>query len=239
MKQIFTPMVVATAFLAAASAKAQDWNYSASLYLYAAETETSIGDRSATLSFSDALENLDSTFMGTFSAENGQWGVALDYMMTDIGFNTATPGPLYSGLNTSIKTRILTGYLSYRLSENDRSSTDLLAGARWYDTDTTMTLQAGTLPTNSRTTADDWTDPVIGLRHRFSLNDKWSGTVVADVGGWEDRETWQVLLTADYAFSDKWVGRFGFRHISVSNDGGTNSYSFKQSGPIAGMTYRF
>ena len=238
MKQVVNPLVAA-AFVASSPAHAQDWNYSAALYLFAAETETSIGDRSATLSFSDALENLDATFMGTFTAENGQWGVALDYMMTDIGFNTATPGPAYSGLSTSIKTRILTGYLSYRLHETQTVSTDLLAGARWYDTNTTMTLQAGTSPTNSRNTSDDWTDPVIGLRSRFSLNDKWSGTVVADVGGWEDRETWQVLVTADYAFSDKWVGRFGFRHISVSNDAGTNSYRFKQSGPIAGMTYRF
>ena len=201
MKFLITPMTLAASFCAGTQAQAQDWNYTASLYLFAAETETGIGDRSATLSFSEALENLDGTFMGTFTAENGQWGLTLDYMMTDIAFDNATSGPAYGGLSTSVRTQILTGYLSYQLHETETLRTDLLAGARWYDTNTTLTLQPGTSPGTSRSLSDNWTDPVIGLRTKFSLNDRWSGTAVADFGGWEDRETWQVLLTADYALS--------------------------------------
>ena len=47
--------------LTSAQAEASDWNYSASIYLFAAETKTSTGTPfgtvSAELSFSDALES--------------------------------------------------------------------------------------------------------------------------------------------------------------------------------------
>jgi hypothetical protein len=64
MKLAILPVCGLAALSLAAPAQAQDWDFSASLYLYMAETETSIGNRSSTLSFSDALDNLDGSFMG-------------------------------------------------------------------------------------------------------------------------------------------------------------------------------
>lgn len=61
----------------AASAQQSDWSYEATIYLFMPETETSLGTPmgtlDGTLSFSDALENLDFAFMGAFSATNGRW----------------------------------------------------------------------------------------------------------------------------------------------------------------------
>lgn len=239
MKLTLSPIAIVASFCLCASAQAQEWKYTTSLYLFTAETKTSVGDRSATLSFSDALDNLDTAFMGSFGGSNGQWGFLLDYMLTDISFGNSTPGTAFGGLESSVKTQILTGYLSYRLYETGTVQTDVLAGLRWFDTDTTLTLLPGTNPGNSVGDSDNWTDPVIGVRSQISLAGNWSGTAVADYGGSSDRETWQVLLTADYAFNDNWVGRVGYRHIDVSNDGGLNDYSFEQSGPVFGITYQF
>lgn len=72
MKTVVRSIAVAAALFSGGAAIAQDWNYSASFYVFAAETKTAIGNRSGTLSFSDALDNLDSTFMGSFSADNGR-----------------------------------------------------------------------------------------------------------------------------------------------------------------------
>lgn len=168
--------------------------------------------------------------------DNGQWGFLLDYMMTDIGFSNATAGPTFTELRTSVKTRLVSGYISYKLHESDNARTDLLAGARWYDTETSMTLLPGG---GARRFSDNWIDPIIGVRTQFDLSEKWAGTFAADVGGLDDRETWQVLVTANYAFSDNWVGRIGYRHIKVRNDETANTYSFEQSGPVFGVTYRF
>jgi hypothetical protein len=92
MKLAILPVCGLAALSHAAPAQAQDWDFSASLYLYMAETETSIGNRSSTLSFSDALDNLDDSFMGLIEGNNDQWGFILNYMMTDISFDGSTPG---------------------------------------------------------------------------------------------------------------------------------------------------
>ncbi len=230
MKNCLSGSAITALLLTGSSVQAQEWKYTASVYLFTAETETGIGDRSATLSFSDALENLDTAFMGAFEAHNGRFGFLLDYMLTDISFRK---GPAAATLNASVRTQIVTGYFSYRLYDTGSAKTDLLAGLRWFDTDTTLSL------VNSRSVSDDWTDPVLGVRSQFRFNDNWSGTLVADYGGSDDRETWQILLTADYAFNDRWTGRVGYRHIDVSNDERANSYSFRQSGPVIGVSYNF
>jgi len=97
--------------------------------------------------------------------------------------------------------------------------------------------------TLSRTTSvnENWVDPVVGVRAQFELSEKWSGTVFADYGGFRSgSETWQVLLTADYNINENWVARVGYRHIAVDHDlkNGT-AFSFDQSGPMFGATYRF
>lgn len=238
MKATLTP---AFAFFLAFNSPvvAQDWNYSTTVYLFTAETETNVGSASATLSFKDALENLDTAFMGVFEGNNGQWGFLVDYMLTDLSFDSSTSGAEFDGVEASVKTQILTGYLSYRLYTKETVSTDLLVGARWFDTDTRLKLLPGTSPGATADGSDSWIDPVIGLRSNFALSGNWSGTLVADYGGANDRETWQVLLTADFAFNENWVARLGYRHIDVSNDSFANGYGFTQSGPVVGVTYNF
>lgn len=239
MKFLVTPLAVAASVFVGAQAQAQDWNYTASIYLFMAETKSGIGGQTATLSFSDALENLDMAFMGAFEANNGQWGFLVDYMMTDIGFSDSTPGAVFGDLKASVKTQILTGYVTYRLYDTGSVKTDLLAGARWFDTDTKLRLTAGLAPSESRRTSDSWTDPIIGARTQFVMSDKWSASAAFDYGGINDRETWQVLLTASYAINDNWLATFGFRHIDVSNDKDGRDYTFEQTGPLVGVQYRF
>lgn len=81
---------------------------------------------------------------------------------------------------------------------------------------------------------------MIGVRARVAFSDKWSGTGFLDYGGFRsDSKTWQVLLTADYAINDRWLLRGGYRYISFDHDINGNDFSFHQSGPVIGATYRF
>jgi hypothetical protein len=234
-----TALALSTALFATSAAQAQEWTYNASFYLFAAETDTGFGGREATLSFSDALDNLDVAAMGTFEANNGQWGVIVDYMLTDLSFGNSTPGANFGDLNTSAKTQILTAALSYRLYDTGTFQTDVTAGARWFDTKTTLELTPGLLPGRKTRFSDSWIDPIVGFRTRMEFGGNWSGTAVADVGGLNDRRTWQVVLTANYAINENWQARFGYRYIDIRNDDDDQDYVFKQSGPIFGLTYSF
>ncbi|MEH6836795.1 MULTISPECIES: porin family protein [Falsihalocynthiibacter] len=236
----FVGLVALLASSSTAMAQESDWNYGATIYLFAPETTVSMGDVEGSLDFSDALENLDMAFMGAFEANNGSWGVLADYMLTDLTFSQSTPGPAFSGLSTSLKTQILNGYVTYRAYQTPTVNFDVAAGFRWFDTKTKMTLSAGTAPGRSTSVNDNWTDPVIGARVNFQMSDKWTGMAFADYGGFSsDSTTWQVLLTADYQFNENWVGRLGYRKISVDHKINGSDFKYEQSGPLLGVTYKF
>jgi opacity protein-like surface antigen len=224
----------------ASVAQAENWEFEGNFYLFAAETTTGIGDQETTLSFGDALENLDVAFMAALSASKGRWSFIADYMLTDLSFESGTPGPDYSGAQVSVKTQIFTGVGLYNVHDVGNMKFDVGGGLRWFKTDTTLRLRPGNSPGVSRGEDDDWIDPILAARARFDIAENWTGTAVVDWGGFvDDRETWQVLLTANWEFSENWIARFGYRYISVENDEDGQNYSFEQSGPVVGISYRF
>lgn len=243
--QITASLALALAAASPVASQQSDWNYEATVYLFTAETETGVttpaGTIEGTLSFKDALDNLDVAFMGSFGASNGRWSFLADYMMTDISFGNPTPGGAFSGINTAAKTQVLNAFAAYRVHETPDLSLDLAAGFRWFDTRTTLTALPGILPGRTVVANDNWVDPVIGLRARVRMSDKWSGTAFFDYGGFQsDSESWQALLTADYDLNDNWRLRVGYRYLSVDHVlSNGNDYTFIQSGPIFGASYRF
>lgn len=224
-----------------ALAQDSDWNTTLSLYLFTAETRTGIGATESELSFKDALENLDFAFMGAVAVSNGQWSFLGDYMLTDLSFGQSVQGQAVSTLNSDLKTQIFSGYAAYRVYDDPSVDVDLAAGFRWFQTSTKLTgLDNNGAVVGQRSVEESWVDPVIGVRLRFAIADRWSGTLFADYGGVQsDRETWQVLLTADYHINDSWTARFGYRQISVDNVINGTPFSFDQSGPVVGVSYRF
>ncbi len=226
------------------SAQESEWSYEATIYLFMPETDTSIArprtTLDGTLSFSDALSNLDLAFMAAFAASNGRWSFLADYNYTNLSFGNDTPGPAFSGLDTSTKTQFLSGYVGYRVYEDPSIQVDLAGGFRWFSTETEFTLKPGAAAGRTTSVDSDWTDAVLGARARFVISDRWTGTGFVDYGGFtSDSETWQVLVTADYAINDRWLIRGGYRYISFDHEINGNDFKFSQSGPLIGATYRF
>ena len=244
MKSVVTFLARCLGVLCAANAShalGAEWSYDASIYLFATDTDQTItnsaGTIEGTLSFSDALDNLDFAFMGGFGARNGRWSFISDYQYYDLSFSDATPGPAFSDLNTDLEMRILNGYLAYRVHENKSVQVDIASGFRWFSIDTTMAL----IPDGpSKLVDDDWFDPLVGIRARFPISDQLSGTGSFDYGGFRSgSETWQALLTVDYAMNDSWLLRGGYRYLSIDHDAQNSDFELSQSGLIFGATFRF
>lgn len=225
---------------APAFAQGDDWTFEGNFYLFAAETTTGIGNAEATLSFGDALENLDFAFLTAFSASKGPWTFIADYMLFDLSFESGTPGTDFSEAAASVKTQTFTGTGLYNVHSINRTKFDIGGGFRWFSTETKLDLSAGTSPATSRTEDDSWVDPIVAARVRFDIAENWTGSALIDYGGFiDDRDTWQFLLVANYALNDNWVARFGYRYFNVENDEDGQDYSYEQSGPVIGIAYRF
>lgn len=223
-----------------ASADHDDWSYDATIYLFMPETDISFGPLDGSLSFSDALSNLDLAFMGAFEASNGKWSFLANYNYTDLSFSNSAPVQLTSDIQTSTTAQFLSGYVLRRVAKDRSVQLDVGGGFRWFNTDTKLTLTPGIIRSRSASLDEDWTDAVITARLRFAVSDRWFATGFIDYGGFTgDSKTWQVFLTADYAINERWLLRGGYRHISFENELNGNDFRFKMSGPLIGATYRF
>ncbi len=224
----------------ASFAQSTDWSYRATVYMFAAETKTKIGDVESKLSFSDALENLDVAFMGTFVASNQKWTFVADINHFNLGFSDRGSGILVDKVKTDVKTTLFTGYALYRVFETPGVGVNLGGGFRHFSVDTKLTANGGLLDGRSVSFDDSWTDPVVAMAANVDLSEKWRTTFVADYGSFKnDRKTYQLTWTFDYSFADNWLARFGYRYVKVENNSGNRDFMLKQSGPVLGVTYQF
>jgi hypothetical protein len=203
--------------------------------------ETGFGDFEASPSGGDILSNLDMVFMGAFEAHKGRWGFVKDLLYVDLSESQSTPlGVLFANGEATVKVLAASGYVTYMFSESEAARYELAAGVRYFELDTKLELSAGALPAQTNVLKDDWFDPVIGIRGRWKIADKWSASAFADYGGFRDSsETWQILGTFNYSISDSLEARFGYRHMDISKTVRGADVDVGLSGPIFGITYRF
>jgi len=224
---------------------AEKWEKVISLYGWVPGLDVSIGtgfgDFESSPSGGDILSNLDMVFMGTFEGHKGRWGIVKDMLYVDLSESKSTPlGVLFANGKATVKVLAASGYVTYMFHESRTASYELAAGVRYFELDTKLALSAGTLPARTNVLKSDWFDPVIGIRGRWQIADKWSASAFADYGGFKgSSETWQVLGTFNYSINDNLEARFGYRHMDISKTVRGADVDVGLSGPIFGLTYRF
>jgi opacity protein-like surface antigen len=227
-----------------AVAQESQWTYDLSFNLWlsdtAVSTDTPFGKVDAELSFSDALQDLDFAFMGTFQARNGPWSVLTDLLYFNLTADAPTPlGTLYSEVSTGSKITVLSGYLAYRVHEEPTFAVDLGVGLRGFWTDLDTTLVGASAATETFSQTKNWVDPIVAARIRMAFSDDWFGTLMLDAGGTGDSSTWQALATVGYRLNDSWTLQGGYRYLQAEWDTDNGQSSLEFSGPILGVAYRF
>jgi hypothetical protein len=231
--------------IAAPAAAADGWSFAVSPYVWlpgvSTSTDTPRGTVDVDTSMSDALSDLDFAFMGAAEARNGRWSLILDTLYADLSADKATPlGQLWSEAKVETKLSATTVYAGYRVLETERGSVDLLAGARFFSLDLTLSLEPGQLAGRSRSFDDDWVDPVFGARGRYDFDSKWFATAVADAGGFSGSDqSWQVFASVGYQFDPRWSVQGGWRYLDVTREIDGQDVAIDLNGPILGFTYRF
>lgn len=139
-------LVVPPAFGAGEGADS-DWQFNlAPLYLWAFDINGSVGagpaNQEVKAEFGDIFDNLEMGFTTHFEAEKGSWGGIVDVAYLDVGNNAGLPGGGEIDLN--LKNTMLEFDGFYRI-RRDTHSFDLLAGLRYTDQETEITLP-GPLP---------------------------------------------------------------------------------------------
>ena len=208
------------------------WNYSASLYLWAAAIggTTSNGD-DVDISFSDILDNLDFGLMGNIGAKKGKWTFETDVLYLKVSNEPDVPLPIE---DLQLETWVVTPYAAYNVINSDQWNLDLLAGARYLYMKPELTL-----PITGVSDSDTSWNGIVGITGNYKLNEKWYMPFTFDVGSGDADITYQALAGVGYKY-ENFDLIAGYRYLKWEFDDSFVGFSdLDLSGPIVGAKFRF
>jgi len=221
------------------------WQFQFSPYFWMASLHgtTGTGSRTAQVdeSFSDIFHSLKFAFMGVLEARKDKLVVLTDLEYISIGDDRATPGPLFSAVDTKIKTFIFDPEVGYRVFQDLEKGqfVDVLGGVRVWHISTDLTFSPGILPGTQVQASRTWVDGIVGLRGKAALSKKVFVTGKFDLGGGGSKFAWQLFGGVGYNINPKIALIGGYRVLDVNYDKNNFVYDMNQRGPILGLGFRF
>lgn len=253
-----TPASLAADVVSPAQPEIQDqqrWRVIFSPYVWGASLNGRAGllghNTDVNVPFREIFDNLDMTFMGNVEVNNGTMGFYIDgqYVKTSQDENLRS-----NELALDITTTTLMGGVYYRVYEKQLEGTTLYGdqrvfaieptiGVRW--TQLKADLEIGPLNARRKT---DWTDPFIGTRVFYDINDRWNIFAEADIGGFgagtELSANGQIYLGyRTLVFDVPTTFRVGYRALYQNYKDNDLVEKFKydvtQHGPVVGFSVSF
>ncbi len=250
---------------AQAQAAADAWQFRASIYGYfpsvsaSSRHPTGGSGPSIDVDAGDILDALKFTFMGTFEATRGDWGLFTDLIYLDLGKSktgsrdftlggAAVPAGVTANLGMDLKSWVWTIAGMYSLAASPQNTTHLLFGARMVDLKETLDwgfdgdIGPIGLPGRSGRSeldATNW-DAIVGVKGVATLSQdrRWVLPYYVDVGTGQSKFTWQALAGIGYAF-DWATMTAAWRHLEYDFDSEKKLEEIRFSGPFVGLTFRW
>lgn len=233
---------IALASLTTAAA-AEPWSGSATLYGWLPAVQGAQEGRDGSpivdVTGPDVLDSLQFALMGAGEIRRGKLGFMFDGVYTDLDFDGEAERVDVSG-ELNMKLYFASGAASWRVYEENGAIADVYGGIRATGTTLDFGVDIGRFSPNREVTVS-WVDPIIGLRGAYPLNDRFSVSGRADIGGFGvgSELTWQAYGGVNYAFTDAWYGTLGYRYMAIDYEADRLTLDIDLHGPLIGVTYQF
>jgi hypothetical protein len=241
------------------------WQLGAALYAYLPSIGGTVsfpvadGGASINVDADTLIDALKFTFMGSFEAHNGRWGVFTDVLYIDLGGsksntrefsigNVELPASTTADLDLNLKGFIWTLAGEYRVASDAAWTVDVLAGARLFALKPTLGWSINgelgpigfPVASGSKEIKQDVWDGIVGLRGRYAFgeNRAWFIPFYFDVGTGESDVTWQGAAGIGYNFS--WgSAAVMWRYLDYQFKSGKAIEEMNFSGPLIGAAFRW
>ncbi len=261
MKRILIPsLLCATSLLAMAGSVANDpapasftttespWEFRLQPYGWLTAIDGTTGPQGfpaeIDAGFDDIFDILEMAAALQFEARKGRWGIIADAFYAELGTSGTLPGPLETNVNLDFEQFLGELVAFYRVSESAESYVDLYAGIR--HNSLTLELEAtsdGPILDRKDTRSGDksWTDPIIGIRTQWDINDQWYFVGRGDIGGFgvDSDLTWNVQASLGYRFNESVSLEVGYRYFDTDYSENNFIYDVAQSGALIGVNFTF
>lgn len=186
--------------------------------------------------FKDVLKDLNSAFFVTAAAQRGQLVLLGDFSFSDVSRSgTVPPGvPARGGLRQVSLT--LAG--GARVVETDHATLDIIGGFRTWQLRGSVDVTAVGI---SKSPEKTFTDALVGARSTLKLAPDWTLLIYGDTGFLRtgSRETYQFVVTGNYAVSRDVTLSLGYRELGVDYRSGGTKLDVRMSGIVVGATFKF
>ena len=213
------------------------WQFKVAPYLWALGVNGDLGIHAETVpvdvNFLDAVQDLDLGGMLALEASNGPWSVLADG--TYLQLSDGTDG-VHGGFGAEFKQWTVQGVGLYRLLDKGATRVDIGTGGRYIALDATLNTPLDTPDLNA---SKGWADPVVALRVRQQISEKFHGALYGDIGGFGAASdlTWQALALAAYACAERCDLLAGYRALGYDYENDNFRFDVIQSGLIFGLQF--
>jgi len=190
----------------------------------------------------DIFGNINGALFLVGEARKNRFGIFMDIAYVDIEIDDSTLAPYFSSIDSRTESWIVSATGLYRLVEKPKAFLDLLAGARYWSVDSTLTLRPGLLPGGEISNTQDWVDPIVGLKGLTSLGESKfyvsGGLIIGGFGVGSDF-MWDVNANLGYQWTETFSTTLGYRYLDVDYEDDAFLYDVAQQGPVLGLSWRF
>ncbi len=226
-----------------ASPASDDWEFFLTPYLWGSGLSGTVGlagrDADFEVSAKDLIKSLDFALMGNFEGRRGRWSFGTDLAYVDLGKDVTFENA--SGISDAQNPRldmsmtIIEGDVGYQVA----NSLDVLGGIRGVSASSSLAVDAGTLAEVD----GSFVDPIVGLRFRRNLSEKFWVNLRGDVGGFgvSSEFTWFLGAVAGYRVSKLISLDFGYRiwDFDYESDNDLKRLDAALAGFAGGLTLHF
>lgn len=227
----------ALALLASAPpARADDYDWFAAAYLWAADISVDSKDVSVGADFNDILDKLEMAFQTHVEVQGDELGGFLDFTFLGLGDNKAVP---FGDAHADLDMTLMDLGLVWSPGAERYAGFEAYGGLRYLDTDFHLVVDlAGPPPSFQTRVNDTYTDLLVGARYRFALNDRWRLTFMGDVSGGDTEGTWSAGVLAGYVTGPHHF-IVGYRHMDVEVKANGSTATETMTGPVIAYGVRF
>jgi opacity protein-like surface antigen len=225
------------------------WEAAMAVYVWGAGIEGSVGllglpTVDVDISFSDVLGVLDFTVMAVGEARYERFGIFGDLVYVKVSGATATPRGLIAdrvAFGQAVTIGTFAG--TYDLSRWERLTLQAMAGVRIWSVDASLEISGGLIPVGSlsREQRQTWADPMLGLKARYDVDERWFLTGWGMAGGFGAGSEfgWDLFGGVGYEITDRFSLAGGYRGVGVDYSKDSFVWDITMHGPVVGGVYRF
>jgi len=221
----------------------EGWQFAAGIYgwLPNINIKESSGKKVG-LSRQDILDNLDPSFLGSFTVGRGRYYAGLDFIYLNLSEkdnDEVIPGTTLR--KTEITSYLINPVLGYRVYDGARHKINVEVGARYFkqELDLSFRFDAPLPPGSDKLSAsDDVWDAMVGLNGRYELSNKWFSRYFLEAGTGDSDLVWGYAATAGYQFSGFDL-EAGWRDLHYEFDSDSDFKRIDFPGPYLGANFYF